>query len=97
MENVFVELVSRVQQFEAHAQKPVFADIYQFVVVTARTDAKNSRSGDFCDSRQTDYFTPCACVQGKYCPGAGHDTAYDTIQVEYCPIHQLNRTRLFKF
>ena len=34
----FVALVSHVQQFEAHRNQ-FFADIYQFVVVTARTDA----------------------------------------------------------
>ena len=36
------------------AQKPVFADTCQFVVVTAYIDVQNSRSGDFHnDRRQT--------------------------------------------
>ena len=44
----FVALVSHVQQFETHRNQ-FFADIYQFMVVSARID---SRSGDFCDDRQ---------------------------------------------
>ena len=50
----FVVLLSHVQQFEVHGNQ-FFANIYQFVVVTAHIDVQNSRSGDFCDDdrRQT--------------------------------------------
>ena len=44
----FVALMSHVWQYEAHRNQ-FFASIYQFVVVTARTETYNSRSGDFCD------------------------------------------------
>ena len=65
----FVALVSHVQQFEAHRNQ-FFTDIYGFVVVSVRTDAENSRPGDFRDDdRQTtdnNCFTPCACARGNY-------------------------------
>ena len=49
----FVVLVNHVQQFEAHRNQ-FFADIYQFVVVTAQTDALNSTSIDFHDDDDND-------------------------------------------
>ena len=67
----FATLVVRTKGFEAYWSQ-FFADFDGFVVLTSRSDAYISRSGDFCgddDDRQTtdktDCFTPCACARGN--------------------------------
>ena len=68
----FLALVSHVKQFKAHRNK-FFADIYQFVVVIARTDTYNSRSGGFRTpttmDRQTKLIAlPLAHARGELSP-----------------------------
>ena len=50
--------------------KPVFLPNSDwFIVLKSHLDAYISRYGNFCANNEddtTNYFTPCACVQGKY-------------------------------
>ena len=52
-----------------HTRKPVFAKLGWFVVLTNRSDAYRSPDlAIFVLQKMTDkidYFTPCACIQGK--------------------------------
>ena len=66
----FVALLSHFQQFEA-CRYQFFIDIYWFVVLIAPTDAYNSRSCDFVQTRtttngQADCFTPCMKVNKQW-------------------------------
>ena len=55
-----------------HTEANFFAEFDGVVVLMSRLDAYISKYGDFCangndnNDNTTNYFTPCACVRGKY-------------------------------